>query len=84
MKNEYPFILQKPNGDVIDCFSSVDDALMFIIDYLRESPWANNFDSQLFTLKTFDNGFVITIRTKNGLLLSPQRLSYWSYSKWSE
>lgn len=84
MKVDYPFILQKPNGDVIDCFSSVDDALMFIIDYLRESPWASNFDSQIFTLNTRDKGFLMTIRTKNGLLLSPQRLSYWSDSKRSE
>lgn len=84
MKIDYPFILQKPNGDVIDCFQRSDDALKFIVDYLKESPWTSNFDSQIFTLKTRDNGFVITIRTKNGLLLSPQRLSYWQDPKRSE
>lgn len=84
MKVDYPFILQKPNGDVIDCFQSSDGALKFIVDYLKESPWASNFDSQIFTLKTRDNGFVLTVRTKNGLLLSPERLSYWTDSKRSE
>lgn len=84
MKVDYPFILQKPNGDLIECFQSSDDALRFIVDYLKESPWASNFDSQIFTLKTRDNGFVLTVRTKNGLLLSPQRLSYWSDTKRSE
>lgn len=84
MKSNYPFVLQKPSGDVIDCFSSVDDVLKFIIDYLKESPWASNFDSQIFIIKTRDAGFVMTVRTKNGLLLSPQRISYWQDAKRSE